>query len=375
MEVLINSKISLCMETVDLLYAYVNHLSPSILTSEKSCGIPADEISRIMEQVCVDLDRNNWMFQFYFQSFPVDNLKNSNLPGTCVAYMLLYSLARIDGCDFQAIRANLHSSVLSAGGYFEICGCSQFGLSIRSCREYRSVAMELQSVDVPDGLRLRLAEALSNYPRHIDLLCDLLEPIAEKLGPLLEPWWEKTLLCLDGYRTQLSTDEKINEILAKINIETDGIRKVYFFPRIFSLASKYGMYDLVNKELVFATGAANMISWCANDVAATMTPTQVTALRLLSNLDRINMLRAMSDRVMTPKEITQELGLKPGAVFRDLNNLYQSHLAELVVDGIHRSYKTDLQYLRELLQQLYRYIEKNSEGGLPLSLPLDAPHA
>ncbi len=373
MEVIISEQISLLMETVDLVYAYVNQLKPSILTSDKPCCVPAEEISKIMEQVCGDINRDSWMLQFYFQSFPVDNLKHSNLPGTCVAYMLLYNQARIDGCDVQTIRTNLHSTGLGGCESFEICGCSQFGLSFRSCQEYRSIAMELQSVDIPDGLRLRLAEALSNYHRHIDQLCELLEPLACRLRPLLKPWWQKMLPSLDEWRAYLSTDEKIGDIISKVNVDTDGIQKVYFFPRIFSPASKYGVYNLVTKELFVAIGAESIMDQCRREGAASLTPSHATALRLLSNLDRIEMLRAMSDRVMTPKEITQELGLKPGAVFRDLNNLFQTHLVELVVDGIHRSYKTDLRYLENLLRQLFQYIRKHSDGLDPTSP--DAPHA
>lgn len=362
MDVQFRSQPNLLMETLDLVYAYVNQLDPSVLTSDRLYCVPSAELKRIMDHVCKDLNREHWMLRFYFQSYPIENMICSSLPGTCVAYMLLYQSMRIDTCDVQQIRSELHRYDFGGGTYYEICGCSQFGLSIRSCPEYRSIAMELQSLDIPDELRLRLAEALSNYHRHVDQLCDLLEPVARRLLPFLETWWEQTKPRMELWKTALGTQEGIRNFLKKVNVDTDGLRHLHIGFRIFSSGSRSGVYDLSSEEIFFAIGTDISAQRDPDEAVPALTQMQVTALRLLSSMDRIEMLRAMSDRVMTPKELTVELGLKPGSVFRDLNNLFQSHLVEIVIDGVHRSYKTDMRYLEELLLQLLRYLKKQDEA-------------
>ena len=61
---------------------------------------------------------------------------------------------------------------------------------------------------------------------------------------------------------------------------------------------------------------------------------------------------------MTPKELAQELNMNPGTVFRSLNSLFNEHLVDMVVDGIHRSYTTNKENLRHFVQELLGYILK-----------------
>ncbi len=48
---------------------------------------------------------------------------------------------------------------------------------------------------------------------------------------------------------------------------------------------------------------------------------EFNALRLLAHPDRARMLRAMTGQAMSVQELSQTLGLNPGSVFRDLNNM------------------------------------------------------
>ena len=49
---------------------------------------------------------------------------------------------------------------------------------------------------------------------------------------------------------------------------------------------------------------------------------ELTALRLLANASRMEMLHAMMERPMSGQELAQKLNLNSGTVFRDLNSLY-----------------------------------------------------
>lgn len=345
------------METADLLFAYVNRLAPAVLTSDKPYCIPETEVARIMELVCGHLDPEDAKLRFYFQSVPVDNVKSAKLGGTSVGQLLIYTNIDASGYDVQQARAIMHSHSLGKGHPYEIHAIGQLALGVRICEEYRSIAQELQKLSIPESLRLQLAEVLSNYHHHVDQICDLLEPLSQNLQPLLMPWWEQMLPRVEQWRENLSTPQGQQEFAERINLDTTNMKALQVSLRIFNTDCSLGMYDLIDSEfrcqlgLDFAPEKENL---------GVLSSLQIAALRLLASTDRIEMLRAMTGRVMTPKELTQELGMHAGSVFRDLNSMFQAHLVELVVDGIHRSYTTNTKYVNQLLAQLGSYINQKT---------------
>lgn len=357
MQVWINPEMSILMETADLLFAYVNNMEPSVLTSDKPYCIPGAEVARIMEEVCGDLNPEDAKLRFYFQCIPLDNMKSTKLNGTSVGQMLVYTNIEASGCDVQQARAIMHTHSMGEGHPYEIHTFSQLALGVRTCEEYRSIAQELQKLSMPETLRLQLAEVLSNYHYHVDQICDLLEPLAKKLLPLLKPWWEQMLPRMEQWRESLSTEQGQQDFAERINLDTTNMKCLQLGLRILRPDCSQGMYDLIDSELCCQIGLEFEPE---KENVGALSQKQITALRLLASPDRIEMLRAMTGRVMTPKELTQELGMHAGSVFRDLNSMFQVHLVELVVDGVHRSYTTNTKYVNQLLAQLGNYINQKT---------------
>ena len=357
MNVSINPKLSLLMETADLLFAYVNQMSPSTLTSDKPYCIPEAEVDRIMKEVCGHLDPEDAKLRFYFQSVPVDSVKSTKMGGTSVGQLLVYTNMDASGCDIQQARTIMHDYYLGTGCFYEIHNIGQFALGTRACEEYRSIAQELQKLSMPETLRLQLAEVLSNYHHHVDQICDLLEPLSQKLQPLLLPWWEQMRPWMEQWRENLSTLQGQQDFAERINLDTTNMKNLQVSFRLLRTDCSQGMYDLIDSELRCQLG---LDFEPEKESAGALSSLQITALRLLASPDRIEMLRAMTNRVMTPKELTQELGMHAGTVFRDLNSMFQAHLVELVVDGIHRSYTTNTKYVNQLLAQLGGYINQKT---------------
>ncbi len=356
MNVQINTQFNLLIETAYLVFAWANRMPPTVLTSDKPYCIPVQEVQCIMDAVCGDLDPQDRRLRFYFQSFSVDGIKNASVFETCAGVIFINSALREGDCDLKKSRENMHSHFIGSSCYYEINSFNANGIGANACEEYRSIAEELGRFDMPDGLRLRLLEVLSNFHRNVDELCNLLEPLCEKLLPLLLPWWEKMTPRLEQWKDLLSTEMGVQEMLWDVTIDTREVKTLKLSLHIFRPAVRRICMDFGGGTLYKDIGLDFQPIKVKREG---FTAVELSALRLLSSADRIEMLRAMSDQVMTPKELTERLRLNSGSVFRDLASLFQAHLVEMVVEeGIHRSYRTAVDYLESLVTQLLQYIKK-----------------
>lgn len=70
MEFQVYRKPCMLLETVELVYSYVNQVPAEQLTESGEYCIPAREIPSIREAVCGPLDLENEELQFYFKVYP-----------------------------------------------------------------------------------------------------------------------------------------------------------------------------------------------------------------------------------------------------------------------------------------------------------------
>ena len=71
MEFQVHRKPCILLETVELVYSYVNQIPAEELTENAEYCIPAREVSAIRDAVCSSLDPDNEELQFYFKGVPV----------------------------------------------------------------------------------------------------------------------------------------------------------------------------------------------------------------------------------------------------------------------------------------------------------------
>ena len=69
MELQFNRKPCLILEATELLYVFVNQLSPRMLTADGPYCIPPAEVSAIMEEVCGSLSPEEPTLHYYFQKY------------------------------------------------------------------------------------------------------------------------------------------------------------------------------------------------------------------------------------------------------------------------------------------------------------------
>lgn len=358
MEIRINSEIGLLQETADLLCAYVNGVSPTALTAEGPFCIPASVLRQIMDHVFHDLDRTQWQAECYFRGYSTAFCGEPYETMTCVGCMLIATTVKRNCTDLDLTRALMQNHIAANPGFYEIVNHTAFALGTRTSSTYRPLYQEIGKLDLPDELRLQLLEVLSNFHCHVDCLCDFLKPFAIRLLPLLLPWWESAKPRFEKWEQITATEAGRQNLLKSVNQDAGSLGSIWLNFHFINAGIHRAVLDVENSELYCAIGMGKEPD---TEKPKEMLPPEASALRLLSSMDRVEMLRAMSGRVMAAKEITQELGMNPGSVFRDLNSLFYSKLIDLVMDGNHRKYTTNLENFELLLRQLYGYVKHDGQ--------------
>ena len=348
MEILINQEISLLKETVELVFTYVNQLEPGRLTPGEP-GIPVQEVRTMMDAACSDLDLKNPILRFFFQPFTIESYKHTSCADTCVAIIMAYSFLRYSGSDMGLSRQSLHDHHIGRAPYIAVTSFNACGMGTLDCQEYRSLAAQLNAFDMPDGLRLQLLEMITGYHRHVDMLCDLLEPVTQKLLPMLMPWWQKAESSREQWAGLLRDEERRKEFCKGFQSVTSDLGRIQLNLHLLRSGLGYGSYEHDNYVLVCDFGPGAFPEGTRRKRLAS---SEIAALRLLANPDRIEMLQIMMDGFVTPRELTERLNLYSGSVFRDLSNMFQAQMLDVEVDGIHRSYKTNIANLERLVNRL-----------------------
>ncbi len=358
MEIKVYENPNLLWEAADLLCAYINRISPEKLTSGRPYCIPASAVAEMMEQVCGHVNRDDLWVKFYFQGFPVELPSAEGKQTTSLGSLLVRNATIASDCAIRQCREVMHSALIGSGQPYKIFGASAYSFNIDICQEPRPISHELEKLGLPDEMRLRLAEVLSNYHYHVDRICDLLEPLALLLKPLLTPWVDELRPAVDQWRDVLKTEEGLQGFLSRLNINSDWPEQIFVGLHFFYPEISVGNCELGDR--IFCMNAGLKLLPLQQEQEQILGHMEMAALRLLSSPDRIKMLRAMSGRVMTQKEIALELEINSGTVFRDLNSLTMTQLVNVVLDGNYRGYTTNLEYLERVTACLNQYIRNGN---------------
>ncbi len=357
MEIHVSTELALLPETVDLVCAYVNDINPAVLTSDKPYCLPTGEVERMMETVCEGLDRNDPKIQFYFRSYTDVQYPGMGSPTSSVASILVYTGLRSNLSDLRQSRAFMHENPIDAGNSYRITSFYR-GVGIAVCPEYRSLADELETIDMAEGLRLRLAIALTDYHRHVDEVCDLLEPYALRLKPLLESVMAKIEPRAQQWRDVLSTEKGQRAFLARINANTDTVQNLEIGMRIFYPGVSCG-FCRVDEGRFYCSAGLELMP--VKEKTRELSNTDIAAIQLLSSVDRLRVLKTLSGRTMTCSELAQELHMNRGTLFRDLNNLVQAGLVFMIAQGTSRTYTTRTEKLEQVVEHMMEFVNSGKK--------------
>lgn len=147
-------------------------------------------------------------------------------------------------------------------------------------------------------------------------------------------------------------------MLRKIGLKQPEIRRLELAMRYFFPFGGPGEFQHPQAHLSLHMGVGIPPGKDAPQAADFLHDWEFNALRLLAHPDRARMLRAMTGQAMSVQELSQTLGLNPGSVFRELNNMKNVGLLAQEVVSNRIYYRTDSATVERLTKHLVRYLNQ-----------------
>lgn len=346
----------LLYETVELLYAYVNHISPELLTSSGLYCIPPHEVAALIANVCGDLDPAAEPMQKFFAAHSYNRNPKQT---TCLAFTLVYTFM-----SFEDLNLDRQTDWMIATwervrrGPYHIQQINRYALEIIELQDGLpgSLAKELKQLPIREDFYAALLEAFSDFPYQISQLCSLIRPLAEKLSRLLAPFVEHAIPLANQWE-QLFRQNSVEAFLQSRGAASSEhlIRSAKFILRYLDCQMGNGTINQKSNELLMLLGVGLEPSMLPAWKSTKLSDAEFTAFCLLGDKVRSKIIHTLQDKPMYMQELTNRLEVNPGTVSRNLNSLSTAHLLKKEFRGERYYYQANLDYIRTVLRHMLDY--------------------
>lgn len=342
------------LETVELIYAFVNGVPAEELTGPGSYCIPVREVQRIMDTVCAGLALQNPTLQFFFQK---EALADDSGDFTCIARNIAYFVSTFScktiSSAFDLLRKSWltilqeHSYPASIGRYTFDCGWQD-----ESESESTNLELGVNQLLISQDYREKLLNVLKNFDYYTHLLEELIAPVERRLELLMVPWVKHSEPLRQNWYAYLTQPDLPSLLQQKWKFVTkEPIDQVYAVLGYFR--AKVQMLELEtlgNQNVIYIHIGVN----CTTDLCdeEEFAPWEIRALRLLGSQARIKLLKAIHAQPMSTRELAQNLGMNLGSVGRDVSSLLTAGLLVVEVDDDRRRYRINTTALDTIIQYL-----------------------
>lgn len=348
------------LETVELLFAYVNHISIEAVGGLPDYCLPTTVLQDIMCSVCADVSSNDPALQYFFSehTLPDDAGKS-----TCIARNLIYIATPIfsgtlrEHCAWMKLHWNREMD-----GVYNVATVGEFYLWFEPKERSITLLDSISALNMDKEYIRKLRNAFSNFCETLDHLCDLITPFAQKLELLLKPWVEKAEKRADQWKDALSNPGAERWFLKQLSVDDANwideicIQMRYLDPGNAPGVIVRGVSEQWEKRFSYAfvhMGLAKELRVEQN--LELFDDWEFRALRLLGSGVRLRMLHALWDTPMSSRELAKALNLNLGSLCRDMNSLYECKLLILETTKDRKRYRTNqetMEYLSRHLAQL-----------------------
>lgn len=357
MEIVIYREPCWLLEAAELVYSLVNEIPADKLTAPGPYCIPAEEVAKIQAVSCAGLSPKDPLLQYYFKGAPLEGYSNRD---SCLACCLLYSSLQLSHPAVddmaEALSASWHRM---RQDNYRVDGIDVFSLSLSPAESdcFQPLSQELAELPVPQNYRMKLLETFLDFDGSLAKVVDLLRPVAEALPALLEPWVRRAGALIEAWEHFFRTSSLQEFALRRVRLKCEDCRVLEMALRYFFPQASPGKFWDVERVLQFHMSVAVPPD---GKRSPRFVPEEweFTALRLLANPARTEMLRSMAKQPKTALELSKELELNQGSVFRDLNNLYNARLLLSESTEGKNYYRTNVQMLHDITNRLVQYIEQ-----------------
>lgn len=350
MKVRIESAPCMILETVELLYAFVNQIPAQELTTDGDYSIPCWNVQRILNECCAGLSAQDSMLQHYFTCAP---LLDESGGYTCLARNIAYDALSFSSKTLEDAGRFLRQSwkTTKAGGDRPM-RITSYNMDYSKSQEvgYTPLATYMERLLVPADYQRKLLEAFAGFDDAVEELIGLLSPVARKLEQHLAPWVERAESLREQWLDYLSQPENQTKLFMRCQVSTaSNCEAINLCLRFLDCSHTSGQLLVEDSSLNLHVGVGLSIH---PEEKQELAAWEYKALRLLGSPARVRMLQATMDRPMTSREISQELKMHLGAVGRDVSSLFDARLLIVELVGGKSRYRADPAALDTLSRHL-----------------------
>ncbi len=343
------------LEAAELVYGVVNHIPVETLAGQGTYCIPKEEAARIQAEACRGIKQEDGELQFYFQSMSIESVSER---APCLGCILLYnSIEVLSPEPREMVQALSRTWREFRRENCRIDGIGAFSLTVSHSTDhsFMPLSQELANLPVSQTYRMQLLEVFSAFDEHLNRVANLLAPVVASLRPLLEPWVQRAVPLMDQWQAFFRTNSPQEFFIRRGMVRCKSCRSLYMAMRYFLPMLAPGERRVSDESLRLHMGVGIAPSLETPQNSQKLEEWELSALRLLSNRARAEMVRTMSARPMSSRELAKQLGLNPGTVFRDLNNLFNSRILERELVNDQYYYHTSFEAIRRLSSRMQEY--------------------
>ena len=361
MEVTIYQEPCWLLEAAELVYGLVNNIPTTKLAGNGPYCLPLEQVAQLLTRASGWIDPADELVQYYFHGVPLVGFTNRL---SCLGCAVLYSSLPVDcsrpGDYAASIREAWHT--LEEAGYC-VDGIDGFSLNlVPSEGKPVSLAKELSALEVPELYKMQLLEVFTAFDFHAERLLQLLSPVADALSKQLASWMQPISALAREWETFFQHNSPQEFFLRQARIQNISVERLEIAFRILSPACAHGKHAEKDRQVRLHMGIGMKPSLDPPVSARAPDEWELSAIRLLANSARMEMLRLMMDRPMSGQELVQKLNLNSGSVFRDLNSLLNARLLLLEAKEGRNYYRTNMDAIRQITEHLVNHIQSGANS-------------
>lgn len=231
-----------------------------------------------------------------------------------------------------------------------------YTIQLEQSENFTSLATEFSALPVPQSYQFKLVEGFSNYEAHVDRLGEIPSPIAEKLEPLLAPYVEKAAPRRQEWREYLAREEAMSWVQSVSSYGDEHIVKIYVALHYFAAERGYAFFVTPPLQLNLRMGVGLTPGKKLPREGHPPSDGKYTALRLLTRQECVDIFRATRKNPKCIQELSHELNMNPGTVFRNVNSMFNVGLLKLDLISDRNYYSADLSRVEDITSHLLQYL-------------------
>ena len=358
MTIKIEREPSILYETVELLYACINHIEPEYLTMVGSYCIPAPQVKEIIDQVGSGLDSSNPELQLYFRKRPIQGQQAHD---TCLAFCMTYCFMVFDTVDMQEQMNEMcekWEEIRKSGFTIRGIGRCSLDISTQPNDPPPVLAQELKKLPIEQDFLLALLDCFSGFSYHMERLYTILQPTAQQLRQLLEPYVQRCESLREAWKDFFLHHTAEEFVKMRMGITPEHpFTEVDIVLRYLDSSHAPGQMDTTRNTLGLHSGIGVQPTLEPAYQKGRLTEREFAAFRLLGNKGRSQIIQALAHRFLPMQELATEMNMNPGMAFRDLNSLANAGLLIREVRDGRCYYQTNLPYLDAIFQHVLTFYQ------------------